>query len=213
MTATSCSEPAGEPDRRERRRRAILAAAKQLFLERGFEAVSLSEVVRCSGGSLTTLYDLFESKLGLLRAVVASERFDGIGRIDAIVARNDDPIATLDSIAGEIHDELLRPDAIGLMRVVMGESLRNPEFAQAVYAVAHVPFVDRLARIFAVWDATAKARMAEPRRAAEIFIGLVLHGAHMSAMFGGNCGISPQEREDRIREATRLFLAGYGVHA
>ena len=213
LSDAACPPPAGERDRRERRREAMLDAAKQLFLERGFDAVSLNDIVRRSGGSLSTLYELFESKLGMLRAVVAGERFDEIGRIEAIVAREDDPVTTLHAIAREIHDELLNPDAIGLMRVVVGESLRNPEFARGVYAVAHIPFVEMLARIFEGWNRAGKAAMPSPQVAAELFLGLILHGIQLSAMFAGPCGLSDADREDRIREATRLFLARYPVHA
>ena len=57
--------------RRDARRHAMLDAALELFLEKGYGAVSLNEVVRRSGGSLSTLYDLFGGKLGLLKACVA----------------------------------------------------------------------------------------------------------------------------------------------
>jgi AcrR family transcriptional regulator len=211
LDAQSNSSPPGEQDRRERRRQAMVDAAKGLFLERGFDAVSLSEIVRRSGGSLSTLYELFENKLGILRAVVDGEKFDGIGRIEAIVSRDDDPVSTLRAIAGEIQDELLRPDAIALMQVVMGESLRNPEFARAVYTMAHIPFVDMLARVFESWNQAGKAAMPAPRLAAELFLGLILHASQISAMFAGPCGIPHSERQDRIHEATRLFLAGYAV--
>lgn len=203
--------PTAEPDRRERRRTAMIDAAKQLFLERGFDAVSLNEIVRRSGGSLSTFYELFENKLGVLRAVVAGERFDGIGRIEAIIARDADPVATLHAIAGEVHAEILRPDAIGLMRVVMGESLRNPEFARGVYAIAHVPFVNLLAGLFEVWNQAGKATMPAPQLAAEMFLGLILHSAQLSSMFAESFGQCDAEREERIREGTRLFLIGYSV--
>jgi TetR/AcrR family transcriptional repressor of mexJK operon len=202
-----------EPDRRERRRRAMLDAAKQLFLERGFDAVSLNEIVRRSGGSLSTLYELFDNKLGVLRAVVAGERFDGIGRIEAIVAQGDDPVTTLHAIAAEIHAELLRPDAIGMMRVVMGEGLRNPDFAQALYTLAHVPFVDLLVGLFGRWTDQGKAAMPCPHIAAELFLSLVVHGTQLNAMFAGPLGITTDDHAGRLHEATRLFLTGYAIHA
>jgi TetR/AcrR family transcriptional repressor of mexJK operon len=200
-----------EPSRRERRRQAILTAARDLFIERGFDGVSLSEVVRQSGGSLSTLYELFDNKLGLLRAVVANDRFDGFGRIESIIAGDDEPPAVLRAIVAEIHAALLDPRKVGLMRVVMGESLRSPEFAQGVYADAHVPFVEQLARAFAAWDAAGKVRMPDPFVAAELFLGLILHGAQLGAMFGGPCAVVHHHREERITEAVRLFLVGYGV--
>nr|WP_299594873.1 TetR/AcrR family transcriptional regulator [Sphingomonas bacterium] len=210
---TASLPAAAEPDRRERRRQAMLDAAKELFLERGFDAVSLNEIVRRSGGSLSTLYELFDNKLGVLRAVVAGERFDGIGRIEAIVAQGDDPVTTLRAIAAEIHEELLRPDAIGMMRVVMGESLRNPDFARGLYALAHVPFVDLLVKLFGRWNEQGKASMPCPYIAAELFLGLVVHGTQLSAIFAGPCGLGEDARAGRLHEATRLFLTGYAIHA
>lgn len=202
-----------EPDRRGRRRQAMLDAAKELFLERGFDAVSLNEIVRRSGGSLSTLYELFDNKLGVLRAVVAGERFDGIGRIEAIVARDDDPVTTLRAIAAELQGELLRPDAIGMMRVVMGESLRNPDFARSLYTLAHVPVVNLLVELFSRWIEQGKASIPCPYIAAELFLGLVVHGTQLSAMFAGPCGLTEDARTARLEEATRLFLAGYAIRA
>ncbi|RYD43145.1 MAG: TetR/AcrR family transcriptional regulator, partial [Sphingomonadales bacterium] len=49
---------------RERRQSAILDAAESLFLEQGYERTSLAEIVKTSGGSLATLYELFGNKQG-----------------------------------------------------------------------------------------------------------------------------------------------------
>src|SRR3546814_3108340 len=50
--------------RRQDRRKAILDAAESLFLDQGFDRVSLAAVVGQSGGSLATLYELFGNKQG-----------------------------------------------------------------------------------------------------------------------------------------------------
>src|SRR3546814_2798082 len=51
--------------RQQDRRKAILDAAESLFLDQGFDRVSLAAVVGQSGGSLATLYELFGNKQGL----------------------------------------------------------------------------------------------------------------------------------------------------
>src|SRR5689334_15511008 len=63
------------PARRERcspdvRRNAIVAAARQVFLERGYAAASVDAVVERAGGSKATVYGMFGNKLGLLEAVI-----------------------------------------------------------------------------------------------------------------------------------------------
>ena len=48
----------------------MIEAAESLFLEQGYDATSLAAVVKRSGGSLATLYELFGNKQGLLRAII-----------------------------------------------------------------------------------------------------------------------------------------------
>src|SRR5262249_18492928 len=53
------------------RRKRILAAARDVFLERGYANASIDAVVERSGGSKATVYQLFGNKEGLLAALVA----------------------------------------------------------------------------------------------------------------------------------------------
>lgn len=188
----------------------MIAAAKLLFLERGYDAVTLGDIVRRSGGSLSTLYDLFESKSGLLGAIVAAERFEGMERLDAVVARGESPSATLLAIGASIHHDLTRPDVIGLMRIVMAESLRDPAFARLIYDGAHRPKLAWLAELFGGWAARGQATIADPMLAAHFFFGLVLHGAQMRALFG-----APDDSEAAcglcLDEAVHLFVSGYAI--
>ena len=50
----------------------ILDTARQMFLERGYDATSLDDVAAASGVSKTTVYNNFEDKEGLFSAVVLS---------------------------------------------------------------------------------------------------------------------------------------------
>ena len=54
-----------------------LQAAREVFLEQGYEAASVNDVVRRAGGSLATLYAQFGNKEGLFQAVTQDqhERF------------------------------------------------------------------------------------------------------------------------------------------
>ena len=79
---------------KEERRARILAAAKRLVAERGFEALTMRELARASRVSVPTLYSLFGSKEGILMAEVEStvrvlsSSFDPRGRdfVDKVLA-------------------------------------------------------------------------------------------------------------------------------
>src|SRR3546814_4381236 len=77
--------------RREDRRQAILDAAESLFLEQGYERVSVNAIVQRSGGSLATVYDLFGNKHGLLYAVVDRARDEGLKGVEDIYAQDSRP--------------------------------------------------------------------------------------------------------------------------
>ena len=67
----------------------ILDTARQMFLERGYDATSLDDVAAASGVSKTTVYNNFEDKEGLFRAVVlaVTERAEQIiSELGAILA-------------------------------------------------------------------------------------------------------------------------------
>ena len=84
------------PDRRvERTRRAILAAFRDLFLARGYDAVSVRDVVEAAGVGRSTFYEHFDDKDDLFResvhpllAVLAEAVGDGcdLERLEMVIA-------------------------------------------------------------------------------------------------------------------------------
>ena len=89
------------------RRRAAVAAATELFAQRGFHATAMADIARAAGVSLKTLYDSFASKEELFEAVLAdvAERFAGLMEPPAPA---DDPVAWLldfvDRLVGLLAD-------------------------------------------------------------------------------------------------------------
>ncbi len=51
------------------RRLALLLSATELFLEKGYDAVSLDDIVNHAGGSKTSIYKYFGNKDGLFTAI------------------------------------------------------------------------------------------------------------------------------------------------
>lgn len=210
MVATGSADGA-EMDRRERRRQAMLDAARELFVERGYDAVSLSEIVKRSGGSLATLYELFENKAGLLGAIVASKRFSTHDQIDAVVARGGTPAAMITDIANVIIESFSDDETIGLMRVVMGETLRDPAFANSIFRAAHVPAAHRLADLFADWHEAGVAAIPDSLLAAHFFFGMIIFGEQTRAFFGDACSIVQPPRETLVKETAAMFVTYYRI--
>jgi TetR/AcrR family transcriptional repressor of nem operon len=62
-------------------RRAIVAAATQLFRERGVEAVGLNELMKHAGFTQGGFYNHFESKAALVAEVLASAMAEGVAEL------------------------------------------------------------------------------------------------------------------------------------
>src|SRR5260370_2084958 len=74
------------PQARTRRTQAaVVAAARRLFLERGYAATTIEAISELSDTPQPTVYRLFSSKLGILKAV-----------LDVSIARDDEAVALAD---------------------------------------------------------------------------------------------------------------------
>lgn len=79
-------ERARQPEHKEQRRAAILAAAESLFDELGLHDVSLSAIARTAKSSKANLYRYFESREAIYLAILVRE-YDGfIGQLERTLA-------------------------------------------------------------------------------------------------------------------------------
>lgn len=206
MTKSEGSTIGGSGDhRREKRRGAMLDAARSLFLELGYNAVSLSDVVARSGGSLSTLYALFGNKRGLLRAVLQFQFERDMQELEGLVSRGRAPEAVLLDIAMGTQDYLAAGDMTRFMRFVIGESLRSPEFGQKFFENVHLSFIRRYAALFRDWDEQGLLCVPDADLAARQFTSLVIHDLHVRAIYG--VGGAPDRQA--AEQAVALFLAYY----
>ena len=184
-TKTVC----GTPDRRLERRRAMIESAESLFLELGYDATSLAAIVKRSGGSLATLYELFGNKQGLLRAIIElrdeQDRCPAYGEDCAVTA----PSKLLRGYAHRLYAHVTSPRAIALKRIVITEALRDPGFARTLYEDIHLPSVRELARILRQLDEDGRATVDDPLAAAGLFFAIVMSDAQLRVLVEGDTGL------------------------
>lgn len=82
MTDDVKRTPAGGQARTRLARRAVIDAARSLFLERGYAATTVAAISRRAEVPEPTVYRLFSSKLGILKAL-----------LDVSIAGDDEPVA------------------------------------------------------------------------------------------------------------------------
>lgn len=198
--------PSMTGNKRESRREAMLRAAEQLFIDRGYDATTLNDVVRSSGGSLATLYDLFENKPGLLRALV-SERCCGLGgAFDEAQELERPPAEVLRAIGQEMLDKLLDPNFVGLFRLVIAQSVTHPELGVQLFEAGPAVSQGKGATYLAKLNASGALDIPDPMAASRLFYEIVCGAMKTQIIFGMPVLLSEVERQRHLDGAVAAFL-------
>lgn len=123
--------------KRNRRREAIINAARQVFFESGYTAVSMSSIAARLGGSKGALYNYFGNKEELFEALVrdfCTRWADGM--LAGIVEGY--PAERLMGFAEPYLTHLFSEEGVKLISVLVSESHRNPRFSRIFYEVGPV---------------------------------------------------------------------------
>lgn len=173
--------PPGEPKwrrRKDARPGEIVAAALEVFAEKGFAAARLDDIAARAGVSKGALYLYFETKQDLFEAVVRDAVSPNIAVVEAAAASNDLPFAMVSRMLLARAADLLSTSAVGpVAKMVIAESRNFPDLAR----VWHDEVVSRVLGIITGLIARAQARgeirPGNPRFHALALIGPLLMGA------------------------------------
>ncbi|MEC9067164.1 TetR/AcrR family transcriptional regulator [Pelagerythrobacter marinus] len=197
-----------ECDRLDRRRRAIVDAARALFIEQGYERTTLGQIVDRAGGSLATVYKLFGNKEGLLDAVVFEKAASGECVIREVAARHRSPPAMLRELAGALYERFLEPDDVALVRMVIARSIDDVDFARRFFETTAMHTRKALEDVFVEWADAGVAMSGPPEVLSEIFLGLIISDLQNDAI---SHGVMARPGAERIAERTEFFLRGAGL--
>ena len=195
--------------KRGKRREAILAAAHALFVEKGFESTTLNDIVRRSGGSLATLYDMFENKPGLLRALVRERCLSIDGALDHAIASRLPYREALRSMADEMLDRFLDPTYIGLFRIVVAQCAAHPDLGRQIYDAGPAVCQTRAAEYFAAQIEAGTLAADDPMTVSTMFFQMVCGQFHTQLVFGLTIEMSAEERIRHLDYVLPIFVRAF----
>lgn len=193
------------------RRQAYVAAAQRLFFAHGYGATSMNAVAAAVGGSKTTLWNLFPSKLALFEAVVDDVVRDYGAALTVDLDSAPDVETGLERMGYSIMETIMSDAVTELHRLVMGEAGRVPELGRAMFERGPGPGMARLAGWLARQMQAGALRPGDPALAAQQFSGLCRAGVvdrHLMGMVGPD-DLAEGRRE--VRAATATFLAAWAA--
>ena len=195
----------------EEKREAILAAAKGVFLANGFEAASMAEIAKATGGSKQTLYGYFASKEELFVAVMLE--YSGRMILPAFQTLLDTDLAFGDGLRAfgrAFLTAISHADVVAFRQVLVSDAGRSG-VGRLFYENGPLIGLTRLAGYLERQMAAGRMRTVPAFMAAEQFIALCESGPLRLYMQGARGPIGPDDIAQAADHAADLFVAGYGV--
>lgn len=200
------ANPAGRPTAAELERRKALAieVATELFVAQGYAATSLVDIAKGAGVATRTIYQHFGDKEAMFREVIFARDTEAILQ-PPVVEAGETLFDALCRLADYAHAVTFRERSIGLMRLMIAESNRFPDFMRSVVNTIYGRFHQNISKMFVSLASAGLIPADDHRRSAELFADLILGASPI--MTYTSWATSPPDVADR-GERIQLFILG-----
>lgn len=195
----------------DRRRRAMMDAAWDLFMQKGYAAVSLDEIIQKSGGSKASIYKFFGGKDGLFFAIIKDVTANILKDMRLPDTKGLPVRKALRHIGFALGRDILSEYGIGLYWLSVSISRRFPNVARTFYESGPKTAMRALADYLEKEGKAGRLQIKDPLRASEVFHVLLLEYTHMAMSLNVRTAPSDKELKHIVDEAVDLFLKIYGA--
>ncbi|HEY0975145.1 MAG TPA: TetR/AcrR family transcriptional regulator [Solimonas sp.] len=215
-SAVAVSQDAATPPptrRGELRREALLEAARAVFLERGYAAASIDDVIKRTGGSKATVYQYFGNKEGLFGAMVAGQCETFIQEV-AFPQTSNAPRSmkeleqALVGLGMRALKVFLKPERLALNRAMIAAAHQFPDLAERFYDAGPRRGLAALGAFFKAQHEAGTLHCPDPELAAIHFMDIVRAYPLLRSLLGMTPTPKGVGLEDFVRDAVRTFLYG-----
>jgi AcrR family transcriptional regulator len=187
---------------------ALINAATRVFMRDGYGLASIDKVASEAGVSTRTIYERFKNKADLLLAVTARL----LNRMATGIASADleglEPRDALTLIARTITDRARDPDSAALFRIVATEAHRFPELALQMREHDRRCIDVALASYLRREIKRGTLVLADPDKAAVLFLQMVFSELHDRWLFGPEDSLAQLDLSAHLDYVVNLFLLG-----
>jgi AcrR family transcriptional regulator len=194
--------------RTDTKRDKIVRSAAKLFLDKGYESVSINDIIAVVGGSKGTIYSNFGNKEKLFEAVVEQMCSDVTIQIDTR------PVGTIEEqltrIAYSFVSKVLSPQILSFHRLMTSIGRTFPKAGRLFYETGPKTVYRLIADWIALHQKAGNLRGdQDPHRLAVLFHDMLI-GEHVLSWL--TSASSEKDRAKRIEQTVRLavtvFLQG-----
>lgn len=196
-----------------RKNTVIVATARQLFLERGYDGTSLDDVAAASGVSKTTVYNNFTDKEALFTAVImeVTARAEAILTDLAVELAPSDasPQERLTAAGRRLAHGVLNPAVTQLRRIAVAEAVRFPDLIGQYWDRAPGRTIEILESTLTRMDTDGELAIPYPRHAAEHFAYAILGPHQDQALLRPDIPLDEHDLDRYVDETVARFVRAY----
>ena len=197
-----CTGPPITASKREQ----IIEAAVSEFQQKGFAAASKDRISATAEVSKRTVYKHFESKENLFRSIVAilSERIS-----DSLNIRYQTGVPIREQLTALAWAEgrlLISPDVMSMARMIVSETLRNPELAAETQG--KIDSTSSITDMMRAASEDGQLNIADPEDAAQEFLALIKAKAFWPVLFGADI-VTEAQMAEIVESCVSMILSRY----
>lgn len=169
---------------REARRSAILDAAIEVFIERGFAAAKIDDVARAVGLAKGTVYLYFDSKEALFEAAVRQQIIPVVATIEAAHDDHDGDVQSL--LKAQLltaYEHIVTPRPRSIMRCLIAEGARFPSLRRYYHETVITRVSGAFRRTIDLGVARGEFRNVDSDSLARVIMGPAVLGSVWTMLF------------------------------
>ncbi|GGK57698.1 TetR/AcrR family transcriptional regulator [Amphritea balenae] len=194
----------------EEKRSLILAAAEQLFTEKGFQSTSMDMVAKEAGVSKQTVYSHFGNKDELFVAAINKKciAYDlatvGVVDLDPAQLR-----ASLITLAQRFSALILSNEAVNVYRTCVSQAESYPHVARMFHTAGPKQVIAEVAKMMAAYQQMGVLKIADSHTAAVQFLLMMQGEQRMRVELNIEERLSEEAHQKYIHDSVDMFIRAY----
>jgi TetR/AcrR family transcriptional repressor of mexJK operon len=191
----------------QERRQEIVAQAARLFMEHGYEALTIDQIVAEIGGSKRTIYAKFGGKAGLFETVIR-EYCAGVQRDILAELDPEAPIEPqLIAIGMNFLETILDPQILELHRLMVSAGRSFPKACGMFYRVGPDSAYELVASWIRAQQAAGRIGHGDSKLLATLYLDMLTGRLQLAALVASRTPSRGEIKETAVT-AARIFLRG-----
>ncbi|CAM2934893.1 TetR/AcrR family transcriptional regulator [Helicobacter burdigaliensis] len=192
----------------------ILDIAYKIFLEHGYEKTSLQMIVKETGGSLATIYDIFQNKNNLFKESIAKavthfiEEFQTHLKNQTNLQNNSLSLEDyLKELGMKLCSNIVSKNSIALHRLVVIEGYKNPDLLHTFNTVCVENSKQYFIEGLRFYQENNELKFTNLKEAVQRFLNLLITPYLWASITDSNFKLpSQKDIEENVKLCVQIFL-------